>query len=359
MEWIIFTILVILLFGSAKYHRYFYSLGTFFIIVVTGFRYKISYDYDGYTEIYNNDLFYKIKEPIWEKIIFLMKNLHLDSQSFFLLTSFIIYIGIFSLYRYKNEKSHISAMIFFLYPPLYWSSTNVLRQWVAISIIALSYKYLKEKKRIIFILSVFFASIFHKPSLVCFAFLFLNFNFKKVHLLLIFSLGYIMINYGLLNTLMSIISEHIPSLDKYIKYLFIDKYLVRSSGIGHIFLVTVIFSLILFKDKLLYDEDRREYNISLIGLYALFFFYENTAVRRIGIYFLVYLPLIIGKFYSSQNKLFNLFTKGLIMIYFILFWRTIISESLEQNYLRKEKVQVEKISSLENKILMFNFKILK
>lgn len=359
MEWIIFTILVIFLFGLSKYHRYFYGLGTLLIIGVTGFRYKISYDYDGYTEIYNNDLFYKIKEPIWEKIILLMKDLHLDSQAFFLLTSIIIYMGVFSFYRYENKKSHISAMMFFLYPPLYWSSVNVLRQWVAISIIVLSYKYLKEKKKIIFILSGFFASIFHRPSLVCFIFLFLNFNFKKVHLLFIFSLGYLMINYGLLNTLMPIISDHIPSLDKYIKYLFIDKYLVRSSGIGHVFLVIVIFSLILFKDKLLKNEDRREYNISLIGLYILFFFYENTAVRRIGIYFLVYLPLIIGKFYSSQNKLFNLFAKGLIMIYFILFWRTIISESLKQNSLRKEELQVEKISSLENKTLMFNFKILK
>ena len=90
-----------------------------------------------------------------------------NSQSILIVTSFII-LFLYLRFIYKESEMVWLSMFLFITLRDFYGTMNTLRLCLAIGIILVSYKYLKEKKLIPFILSVTVASLFHSTAIIFF-----------------------------------------------------------------------------------------------------------------------------------------------------------------------------------------------
>lgn len=84
----------------------------------------------------------------------------------FVYASFLIFI--FNNLKFYSYKNWIFSIIGFVLYGTYFCSTNLMRQYIAISIILLSYKYLYQKSYLKYYMLVLLATSFHSSSFICF-----------------------------------------------------------------------------------------------------------------------------------------------------------------------------------------------
>ena len=103
------------------------------------------------------------------------------TQGFLLLTATII-VGATAKFIYENSEDPAVSWVVFICLGSMTFAMNGMRQALAMSICLLSYRYVKEKKLVRFLLTVFLAVLFHKSAMV-FALVYLmrnmKFNFKS------------------------------------------------------------------------------------------------------------------------------------------------------------------------------------
>ena len=104
-------------------------------------------------------------------LVYLLSRICSNGRFFLLVISLFIY-GSFMrfIYRYTRRLSicrSIYAVIFFVLLGTYFSSTNIMRQYIAISIILFAYPYALEKKYLHYYFLVLLAFFFHISSIIC------------------------------------------------------------------------------------------------------------------------------------------------------------------------------------------------
>lgn len=118
--------------------------------------------------------------PNFEKgyllLIYLVSRLTLNPRAFMLLVGLFIYASILHfIIRTSSRisspkissKNIVFAIILFVICGTFFSSTNLQRQYIAISIILFSHEYLFKKKYLKYYLLVLLAAQFHHSSLIC------------------------------------------------------------------------------------------------------------------------------------------------------------------------------------------------
>lgn len=230
------------------------------------------------------------------------------------------------LWDYKDKTSFFFSM--FIYILIYmFSSMNIMRQFLAISITFYFSRYLEEKKYLLFFIVVFGASLIHKTALltIFIPVLFMWNNWSKskkiiaaIPLMFFCSLAiYYIFNYE---------SNHIAN------YLSSDK-LINNINITFIyrFLIFIIsFFMYKTKTKVVYNNKIKqekelisnENDKVIIGIIAIIYFIGLSLaslgmfypfVNRIGLYFLIYEPVYWGLISNySYNKAVK---KTMIIIY--------------------------------------------
>lgn len=163
--------------------------------LISGLRYKVGTDYmfryvPNYLTILNGgnvdslEIFFKI-------LIKISIFINSDYTTLFILSSAII-IGLFFVSIFKNSKNIIISIIIFFAGSFFFESMNLVRQFIAMSILFLSYKLLfKKEKKIYWLMSIFIASLFHTMSLVFLITILLDkrvINFKVLLVLILLTL---------------------------------------------------------------------------------------------------------------------------------------------------------------------------
>ena len=124
------------------------------------------------------DFRFEIGYVLLVKAISLLTN---NPNYMFVIISFITLFGI-CVFVYKYSSIKWMSILLFISLGFYYTSFNMIRQFIAIAIVMLSYKYLIEKNFLKFFMIVLCASLFHMSALIFIPFYFIsrcNFNIIK------------------------------------------------------------------------------------------------------------------------------------------------------------------------------------
>lgn len=225
---------------------------------------------------------------------------------FTLVTSFIF---IFGFYKYIYEFSIFpvaSVLIFFNFG--YWgNSMNIVRQSMAISILAFSCIYLSKKEKIKYIILIIMASLLHVTSLIFILLYPLNFiKFKRKILISVLCFAIIMI---------FLPKDFINILIRGTSF----GWYINSKGSGEttlIILTIILLSTYFFRKKIVIFDKNIDLWLWMLSL-AIFF---NSIALKIGIFervmkvFLICLLIIV----ADLIYLFKLKRKGILGIVIVL-----------------------------------------
>lgn len=242
------TLLVYIPFGKDKHRINIYLLITFIgLTLLGGLRgASVGTDTYDYIRIFNNIKNYNRLTKLFTLdielgYVFLNKLIAViggNSQTILFVTSGIISFGF--LYFIKNHSKNIVLSVFLLLTLYYYyASFNAIRQYIAISILINSYRYIKEKDFIGFIFIIILASLFHMSSLF-FIPLYIIGLIKWDYLRVLILIGIFILVYFNLEL---IIDFGVKLFPKYQKYLGTD-FFKGHTGIMYPIVNTTIFAFV-------------------------------------------------------------------------------------------------------------------
>lgn len=149
-------------------------------ILISSLRYYVGTDYDNYLNLYNTTKNYsflqifKEGEEILFLIIIKIASLFDNYQVVFAIMAFLtVFIMYATLLNYKEKLS--LGFLFFLYLFMsFASSFNLVKQALAVVIVAYSYKFIFERNFKKFVLAIIIASLFHVSALLFLPFYFIS-----------------------------------------------------------------------------------------------------------------------------------------------------------------------------------------
>lgn len=163
------------------------------------------YAFQGYTKMNFNSLDLNIlKEPGFTLLNYFIAQITDNSQVLIFLCAFITNLSfVLFLYRYSNDFTF--SLFLYITGGTYFSSLNVIRQYLAIAIILFGFKYLLTQDLKRFTPFVLIAFLFHKSAVIAFIFYFLiNSSLINKHKLIsFFFIIFIFLNFNSLLNLLS------------------------------------------------------------------------------------------------------------------------------------------------------------
>ncbi|WP_440898001.1 EpsG family protein [Amphibacillus sp. Q70] len=243
-------------------------------------------------------------------------------------TSAII-IGVFMKFIYKNSKITWLSVLLFLNLRIFYFTLSGIRQSIALAVILVSYKYVKERKFIPFFILVIVASTFHLTALV-FLIVYplskINYTKKVMNTYLVISgLLFLLFDYFII-----FILRFFPKYQVYISSSYFENTRLASMVDFFVILSIFVFGYILRKNfnnnevrikrkskkTMIKNKYATEKNILLhiISLALLFTFIaiNVSLVKRVGLYFfiftIIYIPNVIQKIQDKNLKLLLLYS---------------------------------------------------
>lgn len=287
-------------------------------ILIASLRYYVGTDYGNYITIYNNrkDLtFVELITSNWELLFMLVikiASILNDYQYMFgiiaMLTIIVIYA---SIYNYKEKLS--LGFMFFLYLFLHFATSfNIIRQALAVVIIAYSYKFILNRDLKKFIITVVIASFFHITALIFLPFYLVwdkkvTFRRKAIQIIFIIITMLIVINYKFFINLLSDFSI----FERFEMYS-TEK---DSNNLEFLLNVIILCIVLLFRKMLIKYDDRNELFIYLytISVILMFTGYFSPFLKRIAMYFGISNIFIFATFPQIAKN-----NKQKLLIYFLL-----------------------------------------
>lgn len=245
-------------------------LGMFEIIGNSSWDKVLHYEFLNYEKGYT----------IFCKLISLISN----SQQTLLVACAFISISSVSYLIYKYSENCLLSFLVYLGLPAFLMNYSGLRQTVAIAITLFSYIFIRNKKPIIFILTVLLASTLHKSAIVFLA-AYPIYYLKAMGKMRWMTVGLLPVVYLLRNPLFSVLSR-----------LFKDDAVPDNNSAVTLFLV---FSAV-YIFTAIYTDKNNIHNEGLLNLFWVacicqaFGGVYSTAIR-VGYYYMIYLMLLIPK----------------------------------------------------------------
>lgn len=282
--------------------------------------YVLSYrklSYQSLSSLWFNLINYSGKDPFFS---FFSKILNMSGVSAQLWLAILSGIFIFSvsklIYKYSDEP-YISYISLISLGYFYFSLTG-LRQATAIAIILLSYKYLRERKLLNFILFVLFASLFHASALIfliAYPISQININIKQI--------------IGIISALMITIyfSSFIRQIIRYIAWTetiasYADRQVTLNYS-GFIIQFAIFIFCWAFKDKVL-EKDHKNitlYNLLFLGLVFQSFSTIVAEFFRVSYYFSIFNIILIPKAIDViDHKGLKMYVYLVILSIFIIYF---------------------------------------
>lgn len=320
-----FLIIIFLIYSVLSYEKRFQGFAKWFflifLILFTGFRYRIGYDYDSY-----NRMFYDIKEVetveiAWRYLIIVLNLFSNNSQLLFLTAAIIIYSAIFN-FTYKYSEFPVLSIFVFICSPFYFAeSLSVLRQYISIILFLFSYKYILSRDIYKFTLVNLFGLAFHFSSLLYFTLYFIV-NKKISNLVFLFLFVISLFSY-------SIISSLLPQVDLLVKYAVYTNeafHLDSNTGVDQIIRFVIFFLVLFSRKKLNYEEDlfmRSAINLFLIGIIICTGLYFYPPFRRISYGFMIFemlvIPVMFKAYFKNQYPLRSIMLAGYFLFSILTF----------------------------------------
>lgn len=119
-----------------------------------------------------------LKEPAFKFLMWFLANIGLEAQSLVLVAA-IFTISVYVWFIYKNSHDFQLALYIFIAGGTFFTTMNILRQYIAISIILMGFHNIEKKKKWRFLVYVFIASLFHVSAWIAIGYYFFL-NIEKI-----------------------------------------------------------------------------------------------------------------------------------------------------------------------------------
>lgn len=317
---LITIILIIIILGTLENNNIYIIIIAFILIFIAGFRYGVGRDYQYYMEVYESipdGVYIGVNEPGYILFVDIIKKLKGTQQLVFLLFSvFTVILNFYFIKKYSNII-YLSILIYICLGPLYLSSFNQVRQYLAIGIFLYSIKFIIDKKLLKYIMLLLFSSFFvHFTTILLIPlYFFLN---KQVR-----------VKYKFIVLTLYIIS--IPVLEFIIMNSPYSYFIIRRMDVEYdktlIFLqIFLSFVFLIIESKFINKFNKLFFNMNFISLLLLLPILLNSNLpfevfHRMNNYFFPYimilLPILIVKIQPIQARviIYSLFILFLIIYY--------------------------------------------
>lgn len=327
------------------------------IVFILAFNYQMGIDWTNYQRIYDiriipfNFKDILLNNPFREEKGYILLNLlgrklGLNYEIFMgILLSFCI-ISILKVGEKRAGNIYFFIFIIISKYVLVASLEPTIRQFLAISIITLGYKYIEEKKLIKYLLCVVLAIQFHSSAILGIGVYFLDkikLTLKKVIFLIIFFPFFL----KMIPISLEIISNFIPSIGKFNGYFISLRYgmSVSRSLLGNIYnlgIMILYLYFIFFSDA----KKQKNYIKNMAILYILISYFKNQLpiLYRVQEYFIF--GFAISMSYIGSIKFFNKKIKKLGLIFIVLVYLLLGRE--EFNIIYKSKINKGRYNNYKN-----------
>lgn len=286
----------------------------------SAFRFELGQDYEGYTDVIRqNSRTYETVEPGYTFLVKFINNYGFSEVLFFLVFAIITnFFIVYTFSRYKNFQ--LMIIVYISFSVLYFNTFNIVRQYAAAAIIFFGFRFIERRYFLGYIVSVFFATLFHVSALFCIPIYFL-WNLRLPKFLMVFVATSTLFFGSIFSDQLNYFVHNISSIfNIYILYLD-DETNYQPFG-----LLTICFNLLLF--WILYNlkdlEMKSIDSFILCGFFILTILYNLIPglfyLQRLAVYFLIFFPLVLSvpTYNNKMLRYMVIMTSIVFFLYFIV-----------------------------------------
>ena len=295
-----------------------------FLTIFIGLRFWIGADYGIYFRAYH-DLGKKLDTPdILNIVIEGKKQVHMEwlyllfanityeaGFSFYIFTFILAIISITIKYKAFTEHSVYPAfaMLLFMYPTLLISDGGQMRQGMAMAILLFSFRYIKERKLLMFLSIAYLAISFHTSSavfIIAYWIVLIPMNSTRILIVVLVCIALSPLKlYQYVSLLDSLASTGVYSGFQSYETLDIEETSVRFIKLSDLICILYTYFLVTYDkaacQKIPYYEYMR--NIGVLGICLYFIFRWNEIFSsRLVANFLIYMPMVLVNIVAAVSN---------------------------------------------------------
>ena len=295
-----------------------------FLTVLIGLRYWIGADYGIYFRAYH-DLGEKLdasnilnmaidgkKQVHMEWLYLFFANAIYEAGISFYIFTFLLAIAAITI-KYKAFTEHAIypafAMLLFMYPTLLVSDGGQMRQGMAMGILLFSFKYIKERKLLLFLFIVYLAASFHTSAVVfiiTYWIVLIPMNSTRILIAVLISMALSPLKlYQYISLLDSFASTGVYSGFQSYESLDIEETSVRFIKLSDLICILYTYFLVTYDkaacQKIPYYEYMRNIGVLGICLYFVFRWNDIFASRLVSNY-LIYMPIVLVNIVAAVSN---------------------------------------------------------
>ena len=295
-----------------------------FLIIFIGLRFWIGADYGIYFRAYH-DLGQKLdSSDILKMITEGRKQVHMEwlylffanityevGLSFYIFTFLLAIVSISIKYKAFTEHTIYPAfaMLLFMYPTLLISDGGQMRQGMAMGILLFSFRYIKERRLLMFLAIVYLAVSFHTSAavfIIAYWIVLIPMNSTRILIVVLVCIALSPLKlYQYISLLDSFASTGVYSGFQSYETLDIEETSVRFIKLSDLICILYTYFLVTYDkaacQKIPYYEYMR--NIGVLGICLYFIFRWNEIFSsRLVANFLIYMPMVLVNIVAAVSN---------------------------------------------------------
>ena len=286
-----------------------------FLTIFIGLRFWVGADYGNYFRAYHkfgedlnmSDILNMIRERRkdihMEWLYLFFANIIYESGfSFYIFTFFLAIVSISIKYKVFTEHSVYPAfaMLLFMYPTLLVSDGGQMRQGMAMAILLFSFRYIKERKLLMFLFTVYLAVGFHTSTtifIIAYWVVLIPMNSTRILIAVLICMALSPLKlYQYVSLLDSFASTGVYSGFQSYESLDIEESSVRFIKLTDLMCIMYTYFLVTYDkiacQKIPYYEYMRNIGVLGICLYFIFRWNEIFSSRLVANFF-IYIPMVL------------------------------------------------------------------
>ena len=295
-----------------------------FLTIFIGLRYWIGADYGSYFKAYRDFgtkldtldildmILNKEKREQMEWLYLLFGNIIYEAGFSFYFFTFLLAIVSISI-KYKAFTEHAVypafAMLLFMFPTIFVSDGGQMRQGMAMGILLFSFRYIKERKLLMFLFTVYLAISFHTSAtifIVAYWVVLIPMNSTRILIAVLICMVLSPLKlYQYVSLLDSLSSTGVYSGFQSYGSLDIEESSVRFIKLTDLVCIVYTYFLVTYDkvacQKIPYYEYMR--NIGVLGICLYFIFrWNDIFASRLVANILIYMPMVLVNIVAAVNN---------------------------------------------------------
>lgn len=314
------------------------------LVVVSALRCNVGSDYVSYYLRYNSitnvysgikDIIINSNSVMFDILAYIVKIIVNNEYAIFWVVALIIYPCLIIVLR-KNFKKPYIGLAVYLFMGFYSISNNIIKQYLAMCLILISYKYLISRKKLKFIFIVIIASLFHSTALIAALLIILSTKIKANGLSLVIANFIGVTCFMFFDVFITIFEKYIP----YNYYIYIQNnygsMIKQTIGvIGYVIIYNLIIIILLRKKDVL-KINNINIAVLIIAIPVNILAIQCWPISRVCLYlyqFIIFIaPKLLDYNYEKNNLRKNVVFFYLLMIIWMGFINIFGSDNEYYNY---------------------------